>query len=169
MYYFIVLLRILAAPLIFILPLQSIILSVFLDLFDAEFAHKVVSKKKYELIDKNIDLWFYINIMIYSYLNYPDYKVSLFILFIYRFIGQVIYYLGKNRRILLFFPNFFEGMFILIFLGKNYHPSIITGQTFYLILFIIFIIKIFQEWFLHIADLSIREDFLKIKKRSWRK
>ena len=168
MYYFVVLLRILVAPLIFIWPLLSIIVSFFLDLIDADFAHKVVSKKLYQIIDKNLDLWWFINIMIYSYTNYPDYKIYLLILFIYRVLGQLIYYVSGNRGVFLFFPNFFEWVFFLIFLGKNYYPSIIAGQTFYLILLAIFFVKIFQEWFLHVADLSIREDFFG-KKRSWKK
>ncbi|MFA6532547.1 MAG: hypothetical protein WCT22_00940 [Patescibacteria group bacterium] len=168
MYYFAVLLRIIIAPLIFIWPLPAIILSVFLDLIDADFAHKVISKKLYELIDKNLDLWWFINIIIYSYFNYPDYKIYLLILFTYRLIGQLIYYFSKNREVLLFFPNFFEWVFILIFLGKNYFPSILQGKTYFLISMAIFSVKIFQEWFLHVADLSIREDFLKIK-RDWKK
>lgn len=168
MYYFIFILRILVAPLIFIWPLLSIIVSFFLDLIDGDFAYKVVSKKLYQIIDKNLDLWWFINIMIYSYINYPDYKIYLLILFIYRVVGQLIYYVSGNRKILLLFPNFFEWVFFLIFLGKNYYPSIITGQTFYLILLVIFFVKIFHEWFLHVANLSIREDFFK-SKRNWRK
>ncbi len=168
MYYFVILLRIFTAPLIFIWPLLSIILSVFLDLIDADFAHKVVSKKLYQLFDKNLDLWWFINIIIYSYFNFPDYKIYLLILFVYRLIGQLIYYLSRNRGVLLFFPNFFEWVFILIFIGKNYYPSILKGETFNLIILIIFIVKIFQEWFLHVANLSIREDLLK-SKREWKK
>lgn len=168
MYYFVVLLRILVAPLIFIWPLLSIIVSFFLDLIDGDFAYKVVSKKLYQIIDKNLDLWWFINIMIYSYINYPDYKIYLLILFIYRVVGQLIYYVSGNRKILLLFPNFFGWVFFLIFLGKNYYPLIITGQTFYLILLVIFFVKIFHEWFLHVANLSIREDFFK-SKRNWRK
>lgn len=168
MYYLVILLRIFVAPLIFIWPLPAIILSVFLDLIDADFAHKIISKKLYQLIDKNLDLWWFINIIIYSYFNYPDYKIYLLILFIYRLIGQLIYYFSRNRAVLLFFPNFFEWVFILIFFGKNYYPLILNRGTYLTISLIVFIIKIIQEWFLHVADLSIREDFLKIK-RQWKK
>lgn len=168
MYYLIFLLRIFVALLIFVWPLLSIILSVFLDLIDADFAYRVMSKKLYQFIDKNLDLWWYINIIIYSFFYYPDYKTYLLILFIYRLIGQLIYYFNRNRRTLLFFPNFFEWIFILIFFGENYFPSILKDETYLIISLTIFIIKIFQEWFLHFADMSIREDFLKIK-RDWKK
>ncbi|EKE14716.1 MAG: hypothetical protein ACD_12C00328G0001, partial [uncultured bacterium] len=136
MYYFIVILRILVAPLIFIWPLLSIILSVFLDLIDADFAHKIMSKKLYQLIDKNLDLWWFINIIIYIFINFPEYKIYLLFLFIYRLIGQLIYYFSKNRGVLLYFPNFFEWIFILIFFGKNYFPSILEGKIYVLILII---------------------------------
>lgn len=168
LYILIIILRIIFAPLIFVWPLLSIIVSFFLDLIDADFAYKAVSKRLYQIIDKNLDLWWSINIIVYSYINYPGYKIYLLILFIYRLVGQLIYYFSGNRGILLFFPNFFEWVFFLIFLGKNYYPSIITGQAFYLILLVIFFAKIFHEWFLHVADLSIREDFFK-SKRNWRK
>lgn len=168
LYILIIILRIIFASFIFVRPLLSIIVSFFLDLIDADFAHKVVAKKLYQIIDKNLDLWWFINIMIYSFINYPDYKIYLLILFIYRVVGQLIYYVSGNRGVLLFFPNFFEWIFFLIFFGKNYYPSILEGQKYILFLIIIFITKIFQEWFLHVADLSIREDFLKIK-RSWKK
>ena len=168
LYILIIILRIFFSPLIFIWPLLSIIVSFFLDLIDADFAHKVVSKRLYQIIDKNLDLWWFINIMIYSYAYYPDYKIYLLILFIYRVLGQLFYYISGNRGVLLFFPNFFEYVFLLIFLGENYYPSIIIGQTFNFMLLLIFFIKIFQEWFLHVADLSIREDFFK-SKRNWRK
>jgi len=168
LYILIIILRIFFSPLIFIWPLLSIIVSFFLDLIDADFAHKVVSKRLYQIIDKNLDLWWFINIMIYSYIYYPGYKFYLLVLFIYRVVGQLIYYFSGKRGVLVFFPNFFELVFFLIFLGKNYFPSIISGQFFYFIHFIIFFIKIFQEWFLHVADLSIREDLFK-SKRNWKK
>ncbi len=158
LYFFIILLRILSAPLIFILPLQSIILSVFLDIIDGDFACKVVTKKNYQLIDKNLDLWWFINILIYSFINYPNYKTYLLILFLYRLIGQLIFYFNHNRKVLMFFPNFFEWIFFLIFFGKNYYPFTL----------IVFLAKILQEWFLHIANLSIKEIIFK-KKRLWRK
>lgn len=167
-YFFIIFFRLLSAPLIFISPLSAIILSVFLDIIDADFAYQVISKKKYELIDKNLDLWWFINIMIYSALNFPDYKIYLLFLFIFRAIGQLIYYLTNSRRILIFFPNFFEWIFFLIFIGKNYFPIILTTQNYILISLSIVIIKIIQEWFLHVADLSIKEIVFKTK-RYWQK
>lgn len=168
MYYFVILLRILVAPLIFIWPLPAIILSVFLDIIDADFAYTVISKDKYEQIDKNLDFWWFIMIMIYSYSNYPQYKLFLFTLFIFRFIGQALFSISNKRIFLMYFPNFFEWSFFLIFLGVNYFPSLINNNIFYLLLGVIAVIKIIQEWFLHIADFSFKEIVFK-SKRNWKK
>ena len=166
MYYLVVLLRIIAAPLVFISPLIAIILSVFLDIIDGDLACLVISKNKYEEIDKNLDFWWFANIMIYSYSHYPQYKLFLFALFIFRFIGQALFAVSYKRIFLMYFPNFFEWSFFLIFLGVNYFPIVINSRLFYLNLGMIFILKIFQEWFIHVADLSVKE-ILSGKKRNW--
>jgi hypothetical protein len=168
MYFFIVLLRLVCAPLIFVWPLPAIILSVILDIIDGDFACKVVSKTKYQLIDKNLDLWWFINIIIFVFIRYPQYKLLLSILFVYRLIGQLMFNYSNNRKYLVLFPNFFEWIFFLIFLGKNYFPNIIVGQNFYVYIIFICTIKIFQEWFLHVGDYSIKEIIFK-KKRIWGK
>lgn len=168
MYYFIVILRILAAPLIFIWPLPAIILSVFLDIIDADFAYKVISKDKYEQIDKNLDFWWFTVVMTYSYINYPQYKLFLFTLFVFRFIGQALFSISNKRIFLMYFPNFFEWVFFLIFLGINYFPNLINNGIFYFLLGVIMVVKLLHEWFLHIADLSIKEIVLK-SKRNWKK
>lgn len=168
MYYFIFVLRIFTAPLIFIWPLPAIILSVFLDIIDADFAYTVISKDKYEQIDKNLDFWWFINIMGYSYINYPQYKLIIFILFIFRFIGQALFSITNKRIFLMYFPNFFEWIFFLIFFGTNYFSNLINSNIIYVLVGVIVVVKILQEWFLHIADLSIREIVFK-SKRNWRK
>lgn len=168
MYFFIIALRILAAPLIFIWPLPAIILSVFLDIIDADFAYKVVSKKKYEQIDKNLDFWWFVNIMFYAYSNFPQYKLILFGLFIYRFVGQALFAITDKRIFLMYFPNFFEWIFFLIFFGSNYWPVLINNKIFYALLGLIVVVKIAQEWFLHIADLSLRQIIFKFD-RKWQK
>lgn len=167
-YLFIIVLRIICSPLIFFQPVLAIILSVFLDIIDGDFANTVVTKKQYQLIDKNLDLWWFINIMFFISIKYPDLKNYFLFLFIYRLIGQSIFYATKNRGVLLFFPNFFEWIFYLVFIGINYYPSLLVGQTFYIILALIIIIKIYQEWFLHVADLSLKEIVFKTK-RDWKK
>ena len=92
MYYFVILSRILVAPLIFIWPLLAIILSFFLDIIDIEFASRgALTLEKYERYDKALDLWWYFNVMIFSWFQLPNYRYILLILFIFRTVGENIF------------------------------------------------------------------------------
>lgn len=171
MYYFVVLLRILVAPLIFIWPLTAIILSFFLDIIDIEFAsRKVLTLSEYEKYDKALDLWWYFNVMAFSWFYLPDYKFLLLILFIFRITGSIIFFLKNDRRIFFLFPNFFENIFFLIFFSLNFKQLnfLLDKKYFLFSISIAIILKIFQEWWVHIAQISISEHFFG-KKRKWRK
>ncbi len=171
LYFFIVILRILFAPLIFIWPLISIILSFFLDIIDVEFASKgVLTLEKYERYDKALDLWWYITIMAFSWFYLSDYKIILLILFALRIIGSIIFFIKNNRRIFFIFPNFFENVFFLIFFSTYFKQlNILLGEKFfYFSIITVITLKIFQEWWIHIAQISIPEHFFG-KKRNWKK
>lgn len=170
-YLFIINLRIIFAPLILVWPTPAIILSFFLDMIDAEFAYYIVTKKQYQLIDKTIDSWVFLFEMILAWQMFINYRSFLLILFLWRMIGTFFFYLTKKRHLLFVFGNFFENIFFVI-----YFTSIIPGwnllfnnkPAFYSLLIFVSLIKLFQEWFIHIAGLSIREDIFG-KKRKWRK
>jgi len=171
MYYFVVLLRILGASLIFIWPLPAIILSFFLDVIDIEFASRnVLTLQIYERYDKALDLWWYFNVMAFSWFYLSDYKYLLLVLFIYRLSGQIIFFVKNNRRIFFFFANFFENVFILIFFSDYFKQLnfLLNKKYFFISIFILMSLKLFQEWWIHIAQISIPEHFFG-KKRHWRK
>ncbi|MEK7110120.1 MAG: hypothetical protein AAB876_02765 [Patescibacteria group bacterium] len=170
MYYFIVLLRIIVAPLIFIWPLPAIILSFFLDVVDIEFAsRKVLTLSEYERYDKILDLWWYCNVMTFSWFNLPNYRFLLLILFIFRTVGEIIFFIKNDRRIFFLFPNFFENIFFLIFFSIYFKQLyfLLSEKYIFFSLSAVIITKIFQEWWVHIAQISIMEYFFG-KKRAWR-
>jgi hypothetical protein len=171
MYYFIIFLRIIAAPLIFIWPLPAIILSFFLDIIDIEFASRnVLTLKEYERYDKALDLWWYLNVMIFSWFYLPNFKLFLLTLFIYRIIGNIIFFFKNDRRIFFLFPNLFESIFLLIFFSLNFTQlNFLLDENYFLFsLLTVTILKILQEWWIHIAQISIPERFFG-KKRNWKK
>lgn len=171
LYYFVVLLRILSAPLIFIWPLLSIILSFFLDIIDIEFAsRKVLTLDEYEKQDKILDLWWYLNSVIFGWFHLPYYRFLLLILFIFRAIGEVIFIIKNDRKVFFLFPNFFENIFFLIFFSVYFKQLnfLLNSQFIFFSLSVAIIAKIFQEWWIHIALISIPEHFFG-KKRKWRK
>jgi hypothetical protein len=66
------------------------------------------------------------------------------------------------------FPNFFENAFFLFFLATYFHWSfIVSGKVLYFSLLFVFLLKILQEYWLHIAQKSIMEDVLKLYKHRW--
>lgn len=171
MYFLIILIRIIVAPLIFIWPLPSIILSFFLDAIDGDFAALAhLSKIQYQHIDKILDYWVYIFEFIYAFIFWPDFKAILTLLFIIRTIGTLIFYLIKDRRVFFVFGNYFENIFFVIFFGKyfiNLNYILTNHKIFYSLVTIVTLIKVFQEWYIHIAQKSFVEDMLKIK-RNWK-
>lgn len=171
MYYFVVLLRIISASLIFVWPLPAIILSFFLDVIDIEFAsRKVLTLSEYERYDKALDLWWYFNAMIFSWFHLPNYRFLLLILFIFRTVGEIVFFIKNDRRIFFLFPNFFENIFFLIFFSIYFRQLnfLLDRKFIFFSLSIAIITKIFQEWWVHIAQISIPEHFFG-KKRGWKK
>ena len=171
LYFLVILLRLLSAPLIFVWPLISIILSFLLDIVDIEFASRgVLTLKNYEKWDKILDLWWYLNALIFGWINFSEYKFFLLGLFIFRMVGDIIFILKNDRRIFIVFPNLFENVFYLIFFSLNYKQlNYLLDQDHFLIsLTLVILLKIFQEWWIHIAQISIPEDFFG-NKRDWKK
>ena len=148
-----------------------VILITLLDVVDAEFAsNRVLSKEWYQRMDKMLDLWWYIWILTYVIIYYPIFSVYFVGLFIYRLIGHVLMAMGAERRVLLYFPNFFEYLFFLLFFSKAFTilNFLTQGNNFYYSLLVIIIFKLSQEYFLHVKKISIRENILGAK-RGWKR
>lgn len=169
-YYFVVLVRIILAPLILVWPTPAIILSLLLDIFDADFAHHVISKKQYQMADKILDSWVLVFELILSWQVLPEYKLLLTILFVWRMIGLTVFLKSSNRHVLLVFGNFFESVFFVLYFATVF-PSlnfILGNQSiFNAAIALAFLSKIFHEWFIHVAELSIREHLFR-SKRKWK-
>jgi hypothetical protein len=162
-YSFIIALRIIFAPLILVWPLQSIIVSFLLDVFDADVAHHKVSKKQYQVIDKILDSWVFLFELLLAWKLFPDFQLILLALFIWRMVGTIFFFINGYRWIFVIFGNYFENVFFVLYF-KNFLPNI-KLET---LLVFSFIVKIIQEWFIHVAELSIREDLFH-SKRKWSK
>lgn len=169
-YFIIILFRVLMAPLIFIFPFQSVILSFFLDVIDIEFAsRRVITLDQYEKNDKIFDLWWYAFCLFYSFFYLKHWFNFLLILFLYRLVGDVIFFVKGHRKIFMLFPNFFENVFFLLFFSNLFESLsfLISKNNFFISIIAVSLIKIFQEWWIHWAQISIPEDFFG-KKRHWK-
>lgn len=168
-YYFVLFLRSILPVFIFRYPFYVIIGVFFLDAIDVEFAAKrVLTKSRYQEIDKLMDNWWYIWALVYTYFYLGQYFIFLLILFCYRIMGAIIFYKKKDRRIFLIFPNFFENAFFLIFFCKYFSWNLLLqGKIIFISLSVVFLLKIVQEYWIHIVQKSIPEDVLKIYKHNW--
>ena len=142
-----------------------------MDVIDIEFAsNNVTTLQQYEKNDKALDLWCYTMSLFYSYFKLNYWFNFLLVLYLYRLIGDLIFFTKGKRKIFLFFPNLFESAFFLLFFSTFFSNFnfLIKQNNLYLSLGVVSVIKMFQEWWVHWAQISIPEDFFGIK-RNWRK
>lgn len=155
---------ILAFIVLFYLPIPmscKILLIVFFDNVDGRFPKRLKTynydhtlTKNYQLHDKVADLIGYCLIMYYLYKNsiFPrDKLIVLASLLIYRLIGDIIFFVQKNRRILFYFPNIFEmlALYWAIVYDIKGDPQ---KEVDTLIIIAIVLFKTYHEYFLHFSD-----------------
>ena len=133
----------------------KILLIIILDFLDTLVPFFISDKsfERYEEYDKIGDILVYLTLW-YDYIKfvpspYPL-KIYITLLFMFRWIGYLIYQQTKDRKIFVLFPNLFlESLFVislLEFMGYSY------SNYFYLYiisLFLVLIYKIIQELYIH--------------------
>lgn len=170
LYFFIFILRLLVPLLVFNYPFFVILIILTLDGFDAEFAAKVVSYPHYQLFDKLLDFWWYLILLFFSSFFLKEFFLLLFALFVYRLIGEIIFVLKRENKIFLFFPNFFENVFLLIFMGISFArlEFIIRGSNFFYFFLLACLVKLIQEYLVHVKKFVFMKSALGLK-RKWRR
>jgi hypothetical protein len=130
---------------------MSIILQV-LDGFDYVFirAGKLMNKKKYQLVDKSLDLYylFFMAIVAYQWQH-----IFLLILFAWRLIGFVVVAFTRNRKFFLLFPNVFEWVFNITALAVVYNETNIAlfiNDNYQHLFILAFLLKIVPELYIHV-------------------
>jgi hypothetical protein len=107
----------------------------------------------YQQYDKIGDMTIYTLLWIY-YINYVKspsiLKIYISILFIYRMIGFIIYFINKNRIIFVYFPNFFlESLFVISLLQTLGYTYPNNFDIYIIALFLVILLKIYQEISIH--------------------
>ena len=114
--------------------------------------------KLYQLSDKITDLMTSYILLFYLF-KYPylvrNQNLILFYLLLYRSIGQIIFFIWNDQRILLLFPNFFLE-FSLLFIGMKYFHVSKKYLPFLTVLIIVW--KIVQEYYLHVYKVKKQKD-----------
>lgn len=156
-------LKFLIPPLMLIFPFYSLWGNYFLDVVDGDILLSLgMSAVTYQVIDKFADFISYIFMLILG-LRWQIKKIIV-ILFIYRIIGQVLFFITGNELVFFYFQNFLEPLMmvyaLLIFKTKSEEKAYIAyKKNFLLIWTIVIIYKIWNEWYLHFANIDLSQMF----------
>lgn len=159
--------RILVPFLIFSYPILSTFLSIITDTIDGDiFQRARVKQKTYQLVDKTLDVYWYIFIIIFSF--HGEFGHVLFLLFIFRLVGNLLYYILKDRHIFIFFPNIFEPFFCVYVLSLriSWLHVLLEGENLFITMLIITVLKIINEVIIHGIRVDMT-DLLTGKKTQW--
>lgn len=154
---FLALLRLFIPLIIFINPIWGAITMLFLDLIDYQIIVGIykVDRLTYEIYDKLLDYYGYLLILIYLLTNLEITNIVLqFAIFYFtiRTIGELIFSLNKNEKILLIFPNIFEPYFWIWL----YNPALIDTLSENIKLLFLFLLplKLIHEYIVHFLEWS---------------
>ena len=141
--YLVIGLRICTPLLIFIQPLLALGTSLVLDAIDGQlFFNAGYRWEQYNRVDKILDYWWYICIIIFFWSSALFIPALLF--FIFRSIGQALGIILKKEKIYVLFPNILEWFFLLSIL----FPSVTLGIQ----IGISIIMAICVEFFIHVKN-----------------
>ncbi|MCC6711010.1 MAG: hypothetical protein IT416_01520 [Candidatus Pacebacteria bacterium] len=135
-------------------PLWGALLNIIIDGVDGHLFESLgVKRTTYEVYDKWLDLWFYFALFIYTiqHLQTSPLYWLLIILFIVRLLGILIFTKTNQEALLFAFPNLFEPVFLVV-VGW---PELFNSYGYVKVLVVIFIIKMFIEWWIHLAKFDL--------------
>lgn len=117
----------------------------------------------YQSFDKALDIFYLAIAYIATLRNWTDrfaFRLSRF-LFYYRLVGVALFELAGWRPLLLIFPNTFEYFFIFYETVRiRWNPHRLSRRHLVgVIAFIWIVIKLPQEYFIHIAQIDLADDF----------
>jgi hypothetical protein len=105
-----------------------------------------MTRETYYRVDKIFDWIAYISMFIVG-IRYGYGWILLFFL-IYRLIGQSLNYLLENGSLFIFFPNFFEVVFLWLMVGRHFNFDLFSIK-YILWLIPLFVAKEIQEFWIY--------------------
>lgn len=141
--------RSIAVFMFFAAPLAAGLLTIFLDAIDGNllFITFEMPRDLYQNYDKIMDLVSYAAMLIIG-LRLPIRKYVI-AAFVYRTIGQILFFITQNDRMFFFFPNFLELPFIAYFMFKKFGREIFFLKYQILVYLILGFIKLGMEYSIH--------------------
>lgn len=156
---FVVIAKFLVPSLLLWFPFPAAWGNYFLDVIDGDILAQLgMQENTYQLIDKAADYASYIFMLIVG-LRWQI-RRTIIALFIYRTIGQLLFFTTRNELVFFYFQNFLEPLVMayvfLLFRKKSEAEAYISYKKhFKLIWGIIIAYKLWNEWYLHFANIDL--------------
>lgn len=157
--FLIILLKVLIPAAMLKFPLFGLWGNYFLDVIDGDILLSLgMTDQTYQLIDKSTDLISYFFMLVLG-LRWSIKKIVI-ALFAYRIIGQVLYFVTGNELIFFYFQNFLEPLMmiyaLILFKQKSEEKAYLTYKKHFILIWaIILIYKVWNEWYLHFANIDL--------------
>lgn len=138
----------------------------FLDVLDGDVLHFLgMGEFTYQTMDKAADLWSYV-FMLFLGLRFRI-KRLVIILFAYRLVGQILFFMTRDEKIFFYFQNFLEPLmmaYTLLLLVRGSEAGAYKTYKEHIVLIWVIIIayKVWNEWYLHIANVDLSTFFFGI-------
>lgn len=146
-------------PFMLLFPFPAVWINYVLDVVDGDILMGLgMNEFTYQTIDKAADYFSYI-FMLFLGLRWQI-KRTIVILFLYRTIGQVLFFATRNELMLFYFQNFLEPLVMVYTLllfkqGSEEKAFQSYKRHFRLIWVIVLAYKVWNEWYLHFANIDL--------------
>ncbi len=161
--YLLVFLRVVSAFLIFFAVVPVSIFQFILDWIDGEFYKRARFRKHtYQMWDKILDYYWYVFIMLFLLADKPPHAMVFIFLFVFRTIGQALFFITRKQIYFFLFPNIFEILFF-VFVATLAIPSLgplLDVPYIYPIFAVVTVIVFIREYVLHIKQMNLSWIFM---------
>lgn len=147
----VIFLRVGAALSLFLVPVEGYIATVVFDWVDAMILLHIVhiTRKQYQYFDKMLDLVSFVAMLLVG-IRYGMFWPLLFF-FVYRLIGYWLYMRTHDQRYFVYFPNFFEVVFLWTVVGKAMGiTDHLVPSAYWTWLVVLFLLKELHEAYIHL-------------------
>jgi hypothetical protein len=159
----IIALKFIIPALLLVFPFAAAWLNYLLDVIDGDMLQSLgMSDYNYQTVDKFADYVSYIFMLILGFRW--RIKKTIIGLFVYRTIGQALFFITRNELMFFYFQNFLEPLVmiytLLIFKQKSEEKAYLTYKKYFILIWgIIIAYKVWNEWYLHFANIDLSTIF----------
>ncbi len=112
----------------------------------------------YQLIDKTADWFTYVGMLIAA--RHWKIRRTVIVLFIFRTVGQLLFFVTGAEIVFFFFPNFLEPLFLIYATIRHFRPEgvaeIYTRHRVAIWVFVV-LYKMQDEWITHVGNIDRTE------------